>query len=315
MQVNQFIHYLDHSNELLEVSEKELSMLIIEFPYCQTVQLMSAINLNLNNSILFEEQLKRAASICPDRTKLFEHLHSKAEGISSDDKVETLVFVESEPVESLVAKSEDLEKEVILVVDKEIQEVLEEVDLIIEAEIEEEPKADLIEKFIPVEAEDELALLEKGYLTAAIGSTILLEADDVVETPIVKKEIEEELDLFDEQVEHSFSSWLKHYKGDTESVGKIVSLKEEIGRQDIIDRFIQEDPRIKPKKTEFYSPTNMARISVTDSGIVSETLAIIHVDQGNFQDAIEAYEKLMLKNPKKSSYFAAQIKILKQKLK
>tara|TARA_B100000809_G_scaffold196653_1_gene196174 strand:- start:14511 stop:15458 length:948 start_codon:yes stop_codon:yes gene_type:complete len=315
MQVNQFIHYLDHSNELLEVSEKELAMIIKEFPYCQTGQLMSAINLNLNNSILFEEQLKRAASICPDRTKLFEHLHSKDDVLSSEAKVEKLVSVESESVDSLVVESEELEEQVILVNDDEIQEVLEEVDLIIEAEIEKEPKVESIEKFIPVEAEDELALLEKGYLTAAISSTILLETDDVAESPIVKKEIEKEVDLFDEQVEHSFSSWLKHYKGDTESAEKIVSLKEEVGRQDIIDRFIQEDPRIKPKKTEFYSPTNMARISVTDSGIVSETLAIIHVDQGNFQDAIEAYEKLMLKNPKKSSYFAAQIKILKQKLK
>ena len=59
----------------------------------------------------------------------------------------------------------------------------------------------------------------------------------------------------------------------------------------------------------------MARISVTDAGFVTETLALIHVDQGNLQEAISTYEKLMLKNPKKSSYFAAQIKILKQKLK
>ena len=59
----------------------------------------------------------------------------------------------------------------------------------------------------------------------------------------------------------------------------------------------------------------MARLSVTDDGIVSETLAVIHVDQGNFQEAINTYEKLILKNPKKRSYFAAQIKILKQKIK
>ena len=61
MQVNQFIHFLDHSKELLDVSETEISAILKEFPYCQTGQLMSAINLNLNNSILFEEQLKRSA--------------------------------------------------------------------------------------------------------------------------------------------------------------------------------------------------------------------------------------------------------------
>jgi tetratricopeptide (TPR) repeat protein len=291
MQVNQFIHYLDHSNELLNVPGEELETIINEFPYCQTGQLMSAINLNLNNSILFEEQLKRAASICPDRRKLFEHLHYEVEETPS-------VMRMDEEVVSLEAKIDT-----------------EEIKIVAEVEIKEESEIIVEEKFTPVAGEDELDLLEKGYLTAAISSTILLEADDVAQSPIVKKEIEKELDLFDEQVEHSFSSWLKHYKGDEQSTEKDVSIKEQVGRQDIIDRFIQEDPRIKPKKTEFYSPTNMARISVTDSGIVSETLAIIHVDQGNFQEAIEAYEKLMLKNPKKSSYFAAQIEILKQKLK
>jgi tetratricopeptide (TPR) repeat protein len=268
-----------------------LETIINEFPYCQTGQLMSAINLNLNNSILFEEQLKRAASICPDRRKLFEHLHYEAEETPSVMRID-------EEVVSLEAKIDT-----------------EEIKIVAEVEIKEESEIIVEEKFTPVAGEDELDLLEKGYLTAAISSTILLEADDVAESPIVKKEIEKELDLFDERVEHSFSSWLKHYKGDGHSTEKDVSIKEQVGRQDIIDRFIQEDPRIKPKKTEFYSPTNMARISVTDSGIVSETLAIIHVDQGNFQEAIEAYEKLMLKNPKKSSYFAAQIEILKQKLK
>ncbi len=269
MQVNNFIQYLDHTEKIVSISEEEIMPIIKEFPYCQTGQLMYAIQLNSNNSILFEEQLKRAASICPDRTKLFEYLHQ-------DIKVE----------------------------------VVQEKRTIVERKPQKE-KGLVNEKFVPTEGKDELDILEKEYLTTAISSTILLESDEASTEVLTSKEVKE-INLFDEGASHLFSSWLKHYSGDEEGV-QLESEKER--NQDIINKFIQEDPRIKPKKTEFYSPTNMARLSVTDSGAVSETLALIHVDQGNFQEAIDTYEKLSLKNPKKSSYFAAQIKILKQKLK
>ena len=263
MQVNNFISYLDSSEKISSISEQELMPIIKEFPYCQTGHLMYAINLNSNNSILFEAQLKKTASICPDRTKLFEFIHQKS--------------VAEITVSEFMSVPEEEQKTVL-------------VD----------------EKFIPTEGKDELDLLEREYLSQAINSSILIESDEKVELE------EKEIQLFDEAAPHTFSTWLKHYNGDDVD-GEVAGKKEK--NQDIINKFIQEDPRIEPKKTEFYSPVNMARLSVTDSGLVSETLAIIHVDQGNFQEAISTYEKLMLKNPKKSSYFAGQIKILKQKLK
>jgi tetratricopeptide (TPR) repeat protein len=266
MQVNNFIQYLDQSEKIPTISEGEIIPIIEAYPYCQTGQLMYAIQLNSNNSILFEEQLKKTASVCPDRTKLFEYIHQNSK----------LLVEEKE-----IVVEEKLTKQALLVDDK----------------------------FVPSEGKDELSVLEKEYLTTAISSTILLESDQVIEDEITPVK---EINLFDENVEHSFSSWLKHYNGEEQETGRGNTKERNL---DIINKFIQEDPRIKPKETEFYSPANMARLSEKDSGIVSETLALIHVDQGNFQEAINTYEKLMVKNPKKSSYFAAQIKILKQKIK
>lgn len=290
MQVNNFISYLTDPNQLPKVDERDLQQVVNEFPYCQTSQLMYAINLNSNNSILFDEQLKKTAAYCSDRTQLFELLQPKKE---------LAQIVEEEAIiEVQVPTKVEVKEEV-------VNEVKEEI------EAKEEPQ------IIPVKGIDELDVLEKEYLTNAISYSIELEADEEAKNIDVTKEaVEEEIkevELFDTETTHSFSDWLKHYNGEEPSATEDVSTKQQ--KFDLIDKFIQEDPRIEPKQTEFYSPSKMAQKSLSNDGLVSETLALILVDQGNFEEAINAYEKLSLNNPKKRSYFASQIKILKQKIK
>ncbi len=90
---------------------------------------------------------------------------------------------------------------------------------------------------------------------------------------------------------------------------------ENLTKSEIIDKFIAENPSISRPKQEFYNPISAAQDSVVDQeNIVSETLAMIYVKQGYFGKAISIYEKLILKNPEKSIYFAGQISELKNKL-
>ncbi|QQR88515.1 MAG: hypothetical protein IPJ76_11990 [Flavobacteriales bacterium] len=73
-----------------------------------------------------------------------------------------------------------------------------------------------------------------------------------------------------------------------------------------IDRFLAKTPIEPPKKAAFFSPQEAGRRSLRDhADMVSETLARIYEQQGNYAKAEEAYRKLALKVPEKAAYFAA----------
>jgi len=85
--------------------------------------------------------------------------------------------------------------------------------------------------------------------------------------------------------------------------------------ESVLDKFIQEDPQIKPPKPENLSIENKARQSAQDlNDLVSETLAEIYTGQMLFDKAIDTYKKLSLKFPEKSAYFAQLIDNLEKKL-
>ena len=91
--------------------------------------------------------------------------------------------------------------------------------------------------------------------------------------------------------------------------GKPVAKK--LSRKELIDKFITENPSISRPKAEFYNPLTVAQNSIIDQeNIVSETLAKIYEQQNYVEKAISIYEKLRLKYPEKSRYFAAQIERL-----
>ncbi len=93
------------------------------------------------------------------------------------------------------------------------------------------------------------------------------------------------------------------------------NVKTHKSKTDIINEFIKNEPSISRPKASFYNPVEKARESIVDNeNIVSETLAGIFYDQGYLHKAIKIYQKLSLKFPEKSSYFAALIKKAEKEL-
>ncbi|MFZ1694556.1 MAG: tetratricopeptide repeat protein [Flavobacteriales bacterium] len=91
--------------------------------------------------------------------------------------------------------------------------------------------------------------------------------------------------------------------------------KQALDAKALIDRFIRQQPPEIPAKPSFFTPQQAGKKSLDDSaGLVTETLARIYEQQGNYAKAVEAYERLALKYPEKSAYFAALSKAAEAKL-
>jgi hypothetical protein len=84
---------------------------------------------------------------------------------------------------------------------------------------------------------------------------------------------------------------------------------------DIIESFLKNDPQISPPNAEQINTENKAKKSAEDhNDLVSETLAKIYIEQMLYDKAIETYEKLSLKFPEKSRYFADLIQSIEKKI-
>ncbi len=156
-------------------------------------------------------------------------------------------------------------------------------------------------------------LLEQSILTSIKEATTPEEAQAVA-----KLEIGKPLE-FNKTERHSFQEWLQLSRLKpivrTEEAAKEEPVSDEKRKKlDLIDKFIESNPKIKPVAKDAIIPTVEPIVEDT-SFLMTETLARVYLEQKKYSKAIQAYEILILKYPEKSSFFAnriSDIKILQQ---
>jgi hypothetical protein len=269
-----FIELLNQDNPSDFKDIKQLDRLLNNHPYFQIGLAAKSRFLKAKQHIDFIKTSRQTAAIFPNRSKLYQYLNKT-------DK-STPVFADEDYNKKEAPN------------DKVSKIKLKPVTV---SNISENKTGNANEKLISDSPESEL---EKNYLAEAINQSIQIEATGYS----VEIEIEDEPLVESEEV-LSFSDWL---------TGKTETSHLQF-QNNLIDNFISEEPVIsKVQKTEFYSPIEKGKESISDSNLpVSETLAKVFANQGNKSMAVKMYEKLMLNNPEKSTYFAGLIKKLKEK--
>jgi len=141
---------------------------------------------------------------------------------------------------------------------------------------------------------------------------IQIETDKTKEADTIELN-EKYLKTFESEKKLTFQEWLNFVSANKE----FIPTNNKIEHNDLIDRFLNNLDnleKIKPSANADTTDLTENLVQPEELEIVSENLAQLYDSQGYFDKALKIYEKLILKYPEKSIYFANKIEEIKKKI-
>ena len=309
MNRNDFINMIDERATINRQMLGEVYELIDIFPYFQSAHMLLLKGLQRNNDVKFGNQLRKSAIHIADREVLYYLLKSEPSSELNDEKLQpdvaitenNLIETQQTVIESaknsedLITEIEKNKNEPLFIEQKAPDNKTLIQSILIPTESDNHDSSGVI--FVVDEEksndEDKIFYMDPGFSVPEKND--LLELDLDAELTVIS---EGEMD----------GSRAQNYeeKNSTKQM-----------QSELIDKFIIANPRIEPVKDKTDRPFEDISQSFVEEkgGFVTETLARIYVNQGYYSKAIDIYEKLSLKFPEKSSYFASQIEKIKELIK
>lgn len=313
MTTQQYINWLNNPYLLTAEASEKLKQVTEQFPYLQSARALYLKSLHDQRSFLYNAELKKTAAYTTDRDVLFDYIVSEEFINYRPLHLESIDVVDEDYIE--IRKPEPTLDETI---EKRVLETL----IYIENQ---DRETELIHKIDQISKSKIGARQEKADTVHLNTSTAPVEIQELEE----KLEVGQPLDFSDKD-KFSFTEWLKltsqqpveRSKEDAEqqpeeafeitTSSSVSGLEEEIipekqKKMELIDKFIEANPKITPSKSAIAPPAIIDRSEDDEPFFMTETLARIYLEQKKYQKAIQAYEILILKYPEKSSLFANRI--------
>jgi len=281
-----FTDLLANPQNINAEDQHKLNSVLEKYPYFQSARALQLKGLKNDTSFLYNDALKLTAAYTTDRNILFEFITSES---FIQDEISEVIQQHDDSVLELNIIPEDVSEQVSIEIDKQIKAELKKAEAILNPKLFER-KVKSIEEIV-----DEKTTAE----------TIL--------------EVDKPLD-FTKEDPHSFAEWLKLTSATPiEREEKKTSQTKKDRKFQLIDKFIQDKPKLSPKGFHSDQPAetskskNLAAQYTQDhDALMTETLAKVYLQQKNYKKALQAYTILSLKYPEKSGFFADQIRAIKK---